>query len=1505
MLNSEGFLLIFAIMRIWHHSLWLVLFFAFHPLLAQNSKDIPLKNRDVSFYKVFDNQALPNFQDWQAVSRKISGNSLNTTWKVFTTIKDELGQIHYRAQQYYKGVPLENGMIVVHTLNNQILSINGEIIPENWLNDLSSVNIDAAREIALKYLPADRYYWQEDNQNELLRQQTGVSDTSWFPTGTLVYCPKDQDYRNRHELAYKFEILASEPLAGRKIFISAATGEFLASEDIILHTDVKGTAVTAYSGTRTITTDSTGPGNYRLREKARGKGIETYNMQKGTSYGSAVDFTDADNYWNNVNTNKDEVATDAHWGAEKTYDFFDTILGRNSFDDNGAKIISYVHYGNNYSNAFWNGAYMTYGDGNGTSWKPLTSIDVCGHEIAHAVTTYTAGLIYSYESGALNESFSDIFGNAIERWARPNKYNWKIGEDFTTSGNGIRNMSNPNPYNHPKYYKGFRWYTGTGDNGGVHYNSGVQNYWFYLITEGIAGTNEKGDVFDIDSLGLIDAVKIAYRNLSVYLTKNSQYADARKYSIISAADLFGNCSKHVIAVTNAWWACGVGSKYDSGYVKANFIGDTVVCRTSKQVNFRNLSENAISAKWSFGDGNTASVYHPVHFYGNYGTYTVKLVATSCFNNKKDSITRTAYVKVDSTFDICRGVLMPSKGTDSVVMCSGFIYDDGGEGFYGALRQTNLKVKIPAATSIRFRFLVMDYENGYDSIVLFKNTMLQSDKIGRFTGKTLPFGGAWQTVTATALWLRHYSDPLVEGEGFKIEFEGIRTPLTLDLGSDVTICLGDSVTLTPSEGGGYAPDYRYKWNTGEGSRSVKVSPAIQTEYKLTLRDACTQKSVSDSILVSVRPGLNVKLGKDTVICSGNSVSLIAMASGGLSSGYNYSWTSGLGNMSSHLVSPTTTTIYRVILSDGCSAKSDTTYQKVTVKPPLAVKISASDTQVCIGKQVDLSVTASGGDTLGYSYAWNQGLGTGSTKSVTLTSSGVYKVTLTDGCTVSPASDSILLQNFPPLSLNLTGDTIICRGTGVDILATGSGGKGSGYSYSWAHGKSTDAIVEFPIAPTYYKVTFSDACSPSVTDSVLINLMSPLLLTKPKDTTLCDGQSYPITLIPSGGLSSGHTITWTPSAVSGFSVNLSPPTGTSNYRAILSDGCTVKNDTALFKITKLAPLSATINISPSSICLGDSFGMSFTFSGGKPTAYTWTLDGVPVLFRNQKLKPLVNTSYKLDLNDGCSLPATSTGFVTISPAASAVLGVQTPVVCKGTPVILKYTSPDAASVKWYISNGDSMDGSGIDYSYNLNATGSYTAKATVITSQGCKGDFPLIDTIKIVPYPKASFTPVPDIANIENPTINVADGTNGATGYQWNFGDGNASFTPGNQVHTYSDTGWFRIDLKVSVFPGCRDSTFRMVRIKDVYRLYMPTSYTPDENGVNDVYLPTGRGFKTFKMTIYNRWGMKVFESNDMKVGWNGKKANGNYWDPGIYPVLIEIIDTEDYRHVEKGTVLLLK
>ncbi len=457
-----------------------------------------------------------------------------------SALTDEVGYTHYKYEQKYKNLDVEGATVTLHVLQGEIKSISGNYRQLPELAVLPGIAENLALQNALSKVNANTYVWQ---QNPAQSKPAGTLLVFTHPVTLVSY------------LAYKFDVYAVEPLYRAYVFVDAATGDVIFEENRIHHTNVAASGNSLYHGNVSFTADFTGS-NYRLRQTASGNGVETYNLNNGTNYTAATDFTSASSTsW------PDATGVQAHWSAEKTHGYFLSAHNRNSFNGTGGIIKSYVHYSSNYVNAFWDGSRMTYGDGDGVNYGPLVSLDIVGHEITHGVTEYSANLTYSYESGALNESFSDIFGEAIENYATGSN-NWQMGTDIGIGGSGaIRSMNNPNLFGDPDTYLGTYWYTGTGDNGGVHYNSGVQNKWFYILSAGESGTNDIGSSYAVTGIGIANAAKIAYRNLSVYLTASSTYSAARAGAIQSAIDLFGAGSAEVIATTNAWYAVGVGGAY--------------------------------------------------------------------------------------------------------------------------------------------------------------------------------------------------------------------------------------------------------------------------------------------------------------------------------------------------------------------------------------------------------------------------------------------------------------------------------------------------------------------------------------------------------------------------------------------------------------------------------------------------------------------------------------------------------------------------------------------------------------------------------------------------------------------------------------------------------------------------------------------------------------------------------------------------------------------------------
>ncbi len=302
---------------------------------------------------------------------------------------------------------------------------------------------------------------------------------------------------------------------------------------------------------------------------------ETYDLQNAAVETGGVLMTDPDDVWDynrGIDSPSQAAGVDAHYYAGVVDDFYGAVFGRNSLDDQGLQIVSKVHYSTRYCNAFWNGRFMTYGDGDGRTCLPLSGgLDVDGHEMTHGVTEFTSNLIYENESGALNESFSDMMGNTMEFYAAQGgkdpaaSPDWLIGEDVIknrTGNNGFRNMGDPEEFGDPSDYS--QLYTGTSDSGGVHTNSGISNHAYYLAVNGgknasctanavhgVLLTTKSCDV-TVPALGLDKAEHIFYDGFTS-LPEYANFCDARNATVAAAG------AKDKKAVGQAWDAVGVNS----------------------------------------------------------------------------------------------------------------------------------------------------------------------------------------------------------------------------------------------------------------------------------------------------------------------------------------------------------------------------------------------------------------------------------------------------------------------------------------------------------------------------------------------------------------------------------------------------------------------------------------------------------------------------------------------------------------------------------------------------------------------------------------------------------------------------------------------------------------------------------------------------------------------------------------------------------------------------------
>ncbi|MEO3937679.1 M4 family metallopeptidase [Dermatophilaceae bacterium Soc4.6] len=337
--------------------------------------------------------------------------------------------------------------------------------------------------------------------------------------------------------------------------VDARTGRTLTSWD-----DIKeGTGKGIFVGTVPLGTTGSAP-SFTMRDVHGNFASDL----RGATTGTGTTFTDADDVWgNSAISDRASAAVDAHYGAGKTYDFYNTVLGRAGIYNTGLGVRSRVHYGDNYSNAFWDSTQMTYGDGAGNT-HPLVELDVAGHEMSHGVTENTAGLGYTGDAGGLNEATSDIFGTAVEFYANnPNDVpDYTIGELININGNGtpLRYMDKPSKDGASK-----DCWSSTLGSLNPHYSSGPLNHWFYLASEGSGAKTINGVAYNsptcnastVTAVGRDKAEKIWYRTLSTYLTSSSNYAAARNGAIRSAKDLYASDPTVCTNIAASFSAIGV------------------------------------------------------------------------------------------------------------------------------------------------------------------------------------------------------------------------------------------------------------------------------------------------------------------------------------------------------------------------------------------------------------------------------------------------------------------------------------------------------------------------------------------------------------------------------------------------------------------------------------------------------------------------------------------------------------------------------------------------------------------------------------------------------------------------------------------------------------------------------------------------------------------------------------------------------------------------------------
>jgi len=451
------------------------------------------------------NFLLQTKQPTEAVMARSVFSPSRKGFSMIDSFKDNLGTTHFKMAQTYDGIEIYGNDVALHSdPNGNVYAVNNTLTTY----DLDSVQtngfaVDGKKAISLGIASLN------------LEKESFTAK----PTSKLYLYSINEKLTPVYLVTVQF----IEPYpANMQLFVDAFSGEIIDSYNASTDVQGSGTGDSGIQHTFEVTEDN---GQYVLKDSVRN--ITTHDGGNGEVLPGSVVASNTTTFDNS----RHGAAVDAHKHLEYTYDFFMDEYYLNSFDGRAAAINATVHHRENYNNAFWNGSQMVFGDGDGKVFDSFAaSLDIVAHEFTHAVTTHSSGLEYRNQSGALNESMSDIFGVLIENEFYKDPAWWEMGEDaFLLSPGGLRDMRNPELHNQPAHMDDYL--VTLDDNGGVHTNSGIPNKAFYLIAK---------------EIGLEKAGKIFYRANSAYLLKTASFLDCKNAVAQSAADLYGLSERAIV-----------------------------------------------------------------------------------------------------------------------------------------------------------------------------------------------------------------------------------------------------------------------------------------------------------------------------------------------------------------------------------------------------------------------------------------------------------------------------------------------------------------------------------------------------------------------------------------------------------------------------------------------------------------------------------------------------------------------------------------------------------------------------------------------------------------------------------------------------------------------------------------------------------------------------------------------------------------------------------------------
>lgn len=748
-------------------------------------------------------------------------------------------------------------------------------------------------------------------------------------------------------------------------------------------------------------------------------------------------------------------------------------------------------------------------------------------------------------------------------------------------------------------------------------------------------------------------------------------------------------------------------------------------------------------------------------------------------------------------------------------------------------------------------------------------------------------------TATGLSSGTYTVLVTTAQGCtKIDSVTITNPTQLSVSviQNDALCNGmsnGSAAVNPTGG---TPPYTYLWNNGSTTQSITGLPS--GNYFVTVTDSKGCVDVQNISIGQPAPIiLNISAIINTSCFGGSNGSATASAFGGVSP-YSYLWNNG---QTSQTATGLTSGSYIVTVldSNGC-----TTIVSCTISDPPVIMSAISSVAIdCFGNSSgSASVNVSGG-TPPYSYLWSNAQ---TTSSATNLSAGNYSVIITDanGCSMTDMI-TILQPSFLAIAISNVQGVLCNHGNNGSATASASGGT-LPYTFLWSNGQTTSSVSS--LSAGSYSVIITDANGCSSTDTITITQPGSILVSISPADTICPGNNSIISASASGG-TSPFTYFWQPNVGFGNSQTVNPNT-TTTYTAIITDanGCTSSSSTTIH--VHNMNLGITMNSTPS-ICFGQSGTISASVNGNSTgISYYWS-NNLGAGAGPFTISPAATTTYSVVVTNLCGASATASSTVIVNPLPQINIP---PMIAAGCDnAILQFTDTNLANngSAYYWSFGDGTFSSAANPLYTYSQTGTYLVNVTVTSPAGCSSQDQTTCTAIVTVSPVADFDIDQYESSIINPVFRFTDLSVNADTWSWNFGDGQTSVEK-NPVHTYKEKGLYTVKLVTTNSGGCIDSIIKLVRIEPEFTFYIPNTFTPDGDNLNDIFTGVGMEIAEFEMQIYDRWGEMIYETQELTMGWNGTvKGGSEIAQQDVYVYQIKLRDTFRKQHQYTGHVNLIK